>query len=181
MDKTEFTGTVKRHSLVPRMPIEAPFAHRPVPPLEHDGYVFGLEDMRRVAHEVEPLVEAAARATEDPLLGQQAWTAGELVMRQNAGYLTFSIRQDGVLVGICFARHVREGAVDAGMFVKPAHRRGLLAVRFAQFVQGVMRGMGAKWMVWACDEQSESRRLAEYLGHRLVSRRYIADLTGASA
>jgi hypothetical protein len=148
-----------------------------LPSRKFGEYTFGIEDMRGIVALVAPMVASFKSETSDML----RWTppdANALIERQGRGYLTFTVRQGDALVGLCFARRLMAGAIDAGMYLAPEHRRGLLAVRLAQFVQDAMARLGAEWMAWECDESSRSFLMAEYLGHELITRRYIANLRG---
>lgn len=154
-------------------------SYRIVPPVECDGYVFGVEDVRNFVDDLLPLARALADET-SAVLRWHALSAPGLLEQQSRGYYTFTVRHAGALVGFCFARRTREGATDAGMYLKPEHRRGWTAVRLAQYVQDGMRALGAQYMTWETDEASGSHLLAEYLNHQLISRRYVVKFQGAS-
>ena len=94
-----------------------------------------------------------------------------LLKRQFAGTMCCTLRRGGTLVGVCFARRVGAGACDAGMFIEPEARGGLAAIRFAEFVEQVMQGRGAAWMLWECEPQSEV--LAQRRGLLRFSARYL--------
>lgn len=102
---------------------------------------------------------------------------GQLLARERAGEITFTFRTGaGRLAGFCQARRVGRGAADGGMFIAKPHRGSSAALRMVAFVQQTMRGLGAEWFVWECDEDSGSKALAERLGHRLITRKYITNL-----
>lgn len=104
-------------------------------------------------------------------------TRGQLMTQAQTGEITFTFRsQAGRMVGFCQARRVGAGAADNGMFIEPAHRGSNAALRMIELVQQTMRGLGAEWFVWECDEDSGSRTLVERLGHRLITRKYITNL-----
>lgn len=152
--------------------------YRVLAPAEQDGYVFGIEDARECAAAVAELARACAEET----LRAHPLTPVDVVQQQDRGFYTFTARQDGALAGICFARRVREGASDAGMYLSPEHRKGWTAKRFVEFVHRGMQAVGAQWMTWDCDEASGSAALAEYMDLELLSRRYVAKFNqGAKA
>lgn len=160
--------------------LEIPAVHiryRLAQPSEYAGYVIGAEDVRECAEQVAVMCRALSQETAS-CLRWRPLSANALIEQQGRGTYAFTVRRDGELVGVCFARLVMDGAMDAGMFIVPEHRKGFNAVRLAQFVQERMRGLGARWMTWECDEQSGSRHLAEYLNHELISRRYVVKFEG---
>lgn len=133
---------------------------------------FALEDIGGIVGRIASLARDFAAENKSPI----AWAAptpDALLDRQGSGYLTFTASHGAEIVGYCAVRAVRDGAADAGMYLAPEHRKGWNAVEFVRYVQDALRAMGAKWMVWECDEASQSARMAEYLDLELLSQRYI--------
>lgn len=150
-----------------------------IEPSQYCGYVFASEDVRGIVGEIAPLMRACADESRAPM-GCHPTSPEALIERQGRGLYTFTTRKDGQLVGVCFAHRARDGASDAGMYLVPEHRKGWAAVRFVQFVQRGMQALGAKWMTWECEETSGSRRIVEYLGHELFTKRYFVRLESHS-
>lgn len=138
---------------------------------------FAREDIAPIVDQVHALAQRAA-AEFASLIPWAVPSVTTLLARQEAGCITFTARHAGELVGFCFAKRVGDGACDGGMFVLPEHRGGLAVLRLVQCVEREMRALGARFMVWECDEASGSAALARRLRHRVLSTRYYADLTG---
>lgn len=143
-----------------------------IEPMEYEGYVIAVEPTAYVADEAQRLAKALAAETSSAI-PWSPMTPGEMVAR---GTHIITVRKAGELVGVCLAHRVQDGARDAGMYLLPQHRAGLLAVAVARFTQRLMKALGAKWMVWSCDVASRSHLLAEHLGHELLTRVYLARL-----
>jgi hypothetical protein len=133
-----------------------------------------VEPIAQCGGEVTPLMDALAALAVIPW---RAPSLAELGRAESVGLVTFTLRTpSGELVGYCMAKPLQDGATDHGMFILPAHRGTNAAMRMVHFVQSHMRSLGAMWFIWDCDEASRSYALAERLGHRLIGRRYLADL-----
>ncbi len=140
------------------------------------AYAFAIEDVTGIADELATLAREFAAETSN-VLPWRAPDAPGLIQRQANGYITFTIRSAGQLVGFCFVRRSMDGATDAGMYLRPEHRGGMTSLNLARFVMTTMAGLGAHWMVWECDDASRSYALAERLNLKPISRRYLARLT----
>lgn len=141
-----------------------------------EAHAFALEDVTGIAAELAVLAREFAAETSN-VLPWRAPDASALIQRQANGYITFTVRCAGALVGFCFVRRSVDGATDAGMYLRPAHRGGFTSVHLARFVMSAMAELGAHWMLWECDEASGSYAIAERLNLEPISRRYLARLT----
>ena len=130
---------------------------------------FAVEDVAHIIETVLPMVHRLVLA--HAIVRVSPPDADWLLKRQFAGTMCCTLRRGGTLVGVCFARRVGAGACDAGMFIEPEARGGLAAIRFAEFVEQVMQGRGAAWMLWECEPQSEV--LAQRRGLLRFSARYL--------
>lgn len=133
---------------------------------------FAVEDVATIIDAVLPMVHRLVLS--HPIVRVSPPDADWLLKRQFAGTVCCTLRRGGTLVGVCFARRVGAGACDAGMFIEPGARGGLTALRFSEFVEQVMQGRGAAWMLWECEPQSEA--LARRRGLSKLTTRYLKPL-----
>lgn len=132
---------------------------------------FAVEDVQPLIPEVLPMAQAARLSDPFDLPKPSVrW----LLERRAAGWVLHTMRRGGDLAGICWARRLpHDGAQDSGMFIKPEHRGSpRAALDFSRFVEASMRALGARWMVWECDEFSSA--LAKRRGLEAVSTRYVS-------
>lgn len=133
-----------------------------------------VEPVAECGAELAPMLEAMAALAVVPW---RAPALADLERAERVGLVTFTLRTPtGELAGYCMAKGLQDGATDHGMFIAPAHRGTNAALRLVAFVQAHMAAAGAKWFIWDCDEASNSRVMAERLGHQLIGRRYLANL-----
>ena len=133
---------------------------------------FSVEDVALIIETVLPMVHQLVLG--HPIVRISPPDADALLRRQFAGTVCCTLRRAGRLIGVCFARRVGAGATDAGMFIEPADRGGLVAIRFAEFVEHVMQARGAAWMLWECEPASEV--LARRRGLMKLTTRYLKPL-----
>lgn len=148
----------------------------PFPPRCEGPFSMQLEDVRPIAVELAAISACFARETADDI-PWKPFDEVELVRQQAAGLMAFTVRHLGDLVGVCFARLFRDGAVDGGMYLEPSMRGGMTSVHLARYVQQTVAAMGARWMVWDCQEGTGSEALAKRLRLKPISRRYVAHLS----
>lgn len=145
---------------------------KPADPDCAEGDEFAVEDVAPIIGAVLPMVHQLVLA--HPIVRVSPPDADALVKRQFAGTVCCTLRRGGRLVGVCFARRIGTGATDAGMFIEPQARGGLAALRFSEFVESVMRRLGAAWMLWECEPSSEV--LARRRGLLKLTTRYVKAL-----
>jgi GNAT superfamily N-acetyltransferase len=104
----------------------------------------------------------------------------EITVRRERGERTLTFRLERKLIGFCRMTVRRGLAFDSGMFIAAPYRGGLAALKMVEFAEDRARQLGAKLMVWECDERSGARVLAERRGYALITRKYLVNLEGRS-
>lgn len=150
--------------------------HNIVEPLVWGDYVFAAEDVDPIAGQICEMAEQMS-AELWSVTRPKAPSQFDLLSLQSLGQITFTIRKDGDLIGMCFVAPVRDGCSDAGMYILPNHRGGMASMRFVKYIEEQVRLLGARWMLWECDVKSRSQLMAKRMRHPLVSQRYLAEFS----
>lgn len=117
----------------------------------HWDYAFAVERMRDVLHEVKPLHELHWAETESyrhslPLNVDYEY----MINTEDAGrFMLFTLRgPDHEMVGNCMmyltrSTHTKQWiAEEDTIFIHPKHRKGRLGIKFIQYVEEVLSGLG---------------------------------------
>lgn len=122
-----------------------------IPGKTHWDYVFAVERIEHVLHELKPLHEAHWKETESyrhsiPLNADYEY----MIESERAGrFVLFTLRAPGKeLVGNCMmyltrSTHTRQWVAEEDtIFIHPTHRKGRLGIKFIQYVEEVLSGLG---------------------------------------
>jgi hypothetical protein len=148
---------------------------------EYHGYVFAVERLREILPALHPLHEAHFLETEKHRLGFGLDMDYDYLMAAEHGgrMLQFTLRHDGVLVGnirmfIATSLHTAtQYASEDTFFVLPAHRKGLLAIRFWQFMEQAVKAIGVREIRTDSKVINKVHRLNEYCGYTHVANKFV--------
>lgn len=148
---------------------------------EYHGYVFAVERLSEILAEIHPLHEAHFLETEKHRLGFGLNMDYDYLMAAEHGgrLIQFTLRCDGVLVGnirMFIANSLHTGtqyASEDTFFVMPAHRKGLLAVRFWQFMEQAVKAVGVREIRTDSKVANKVHRLNEYCGYTHVANKFV--------
>lgn len=135
---------------------------------EYQGVTFQVERLRDCLEELKPLHHAQWMETDAYRHGQglNPDYAGMIASERNGGYLLFTARKDGVLIGNCGiylfkSTHTQKlTASEDTLFILKEHRAGRLGIKLFQYCEAILYGLGVHevrfkvktgnnvWKVW---------------------------------
>jgi hypothetical protein len=147
----------------------------------HGDYVLRAERMADILDELHPLHVAHWQETEKhrhglPLEPDYDYMLGR---ERDGTMVQFTLRRGGVLVGnlrmyLGLSRHSgTRFAQEDTFYVMPEHRKGLLAIRFWQFMERAVRALGAVEIRTDSKLINRVNRLNEYLGYTPVATKFV--------
>lgn len=116
----------------------------------YQGVTFRVERLRDVIEELKPLHLAQFIETDTYRHGQglDPDYEGMIASERNGGYILFTARKDGVLVGNCgiylfTSTHTRKlNASEDTLFILHEHRAGRLGIKLFQYCEAILYGIG---------------------------------------
>lgn len=153
-----------------------------------DGYVAAVESFREILPELHPLHALQFSETEryrEHIGLRPDYQALERDERDGK-LVQFTLRREGVLVGnirvyLGTSRHTSTTfAKEDTFFVVPAHRKGLLAMRFWRYAEDCLRDLGVVEVRTDAKLANRADKLNKFMGYEPVSTGFVKILRGSS-
>lgn len=165
-------------------------ADRSIPPKRfeprdvRDGYMAGVESFRAIRDELHPLHALQFAETERyrAHLGLRPDYPALERDERNGALVQFTLRRDGVLVGnirvyLGRSRHTSTMfAEEDTFFVLPAHRKGLLAMRFWRYAEDCLRELGVVEVRTNAKLANRADKLNRFMGYEPVATQFVKTL-----
>lgn len=145
-------------------------------PQEHDGFVFAVERMADIQHEMEPLHRAHWEETEAHRHGLMLKPDYQtFIQYEQAGrYILFTIRKEGRLVGNC-AMYIDKSthtqtliATEDTLYLLPEARKGNTAKNFISYCEAALKHLGVREVCVTVKTVNRAGLFFQRLGYRHV-------------
>jgi hypothetical protein len=151
-----------------------------IPSTEYSGLVFAVERMETVLEELKPLHLAHWEETEGHMQGiaLNPNYASLIAYERNGGYILFTVRKDGRLVGDCSmylatSMHTQlPMATEDSLFFLKEIRGGFASLRFQKYIERVLRAFGVKEVIVSVKTMNKANVLLERMGFKAVAVQY---------
>ena len=150
-------------------------------PMEYQGFVFAVERIRSIVPEIHPLHEAHFLETEKHRLGfgLKMNYAYYMDAERDGRLVQFTLRFDGRLVGnirMFVGESLHTGtlyATEDTFFVLPEFRKGIMAIRFWQYMERAMKKIGVLEIRTDSKLLNKVDRLNVYCGYTPIATKFI--------
>lgn len=149
--------------------------------MTYGDYVFAVERLRDIVSEIHPLHEAHFLETEKHRLGfgLDVNYPYYLEAERDGRLLQLTLRVAGKLVGnirMFVGKSLHTGtlyATEDTFYVLPEYRKGIMAVRFWQYMERAMRQLGALEIRTDSKTLNRADRLNVYMGYTPIATKFI--------